>query len=371
MAFRSKSTTKLKETDSTGFSNRVGMVGGRLLTPEGTFNVRRSGIPFFKEFSFYHTLITMPWWQFHIMVLLAFMVLNTFFTALYLLIGTEYLVGMDEQHRVSEFWETFFFSAQTLTTVGYGRVNPMGFGSGLVASLESLTGLMGFALGTGLLYGRFARPVMKLQYSKNIVVAPFKDGTGLMFRLVNMRKHQLSDISIVLMMAWIDHKSGSENRKYFELPLEVSRINVLSLPWTVVHPIDGASPLFGLTQEELDRTDAEFIVQLRCYDESFAQQVVSRTSYKFYEVEWGAKFTSMFGRSDDGHHTVVQINKIDDFEPIALSSSLQQAPYLVVDPSGEIQLEGQDLQVLDDAESAEMMLEKMVDLQEDDTQTGA
>jgi inward rectifier potassium channel len=204
-----------------------------------------------------------------------------------------------------DFLNSFFFSVQTFTTVGYGRLNPTGDIESFIAGIESLTGLMGFALATGLLYGRFSRPNAKIIYSKNAIIAPYKGINAFEFRIANARDNQLIEVDIQVMLSMNDKSKGREGKRIFHnLQLERAKVTFFSLTWTIVHPIDNESPLNGMTEKELKEADAEFLILLKAFDDTFSQTVHSRSSYKYNEVIWGASFKSVYLDSPVGVSTI-------------------------------------------------------------------
>ncbi len=303
-----------EEYKDLGFGTKVSNQGKRLINRDGSFNVDKKGLSFKESLSFYHSLLTMSWLRFNTIVVLAYIGINLFFAVLYLIIGTQHLEGIRGVAPLDRFLDSFFFSVQTFTTVGYGRINPAGFWAELIASFESLSGLMGFALATGLLYGRFSRPNAKLIYSKNALIAPYRDTTAFEFRLANTRKNQLIDVEIKVMLSRKEIINGSKERKFYELSLERTKVSFFSLSWTVVHPIDQDSPLFEITKEKLTESDAEFLILLKGFDDTFSQSVHSRMSYKFDEVMFGYKFKSIFIEGDIDI-TTIDLSKINDIEP--------------------------------------------------------
>ena len=238
----------------------------RSVNKDGTFNVRRVGLPVLRSYEFYHHLITM---------------------------------------------DAFFFSAQTLTTVGYGHISPNSHLASAVAALESLLGLLSFALATGLLYGRFSRPHAQIRFSHHAVVAPYQDGMGFMFRFINRRSNQLIEVEATIVLTLLDPATGT--RRFVTLALERSRINLFPTSWTVVHPIDEASPLFGMTDSDLRTAQAEFIVLIKAFDDTFAQTIYQRTSYTADEVLWGTRFKPMSSFAADGAMEM-DANAVDDTE---------------------------------------------------------
>lgn len=303
-----------------GFGTRITSERVRLINKDGSFNVRRMGDSFLNSVNWYHRLIVLGWGKFFGIIFLFYFLLNILFASVYLFIGIEHLEGITSQHQQSPFWEAFFFSAQTLTTVGYGRISPTGFWANSVAGLEALIGLLLIALATGLFYGRFSRSVPRIRFSKNSVIAPYLDINGLMFRIIHERDNELIDLDVELTLSCLDTlPSGAKTRKYYPLELERSHVNFFPLNWTLVHPITEDSPLAQATEKSLAEKDAEFLIMIRATDETFMQQVHVRFSYHYEEVLWGAKFAPMFDTSSQGN-VAVRISDIDNYQAASLNS---------------------------------------------------
>jgi inward rectifier potassium channel len=297
-----------------GFSDKVSNQAGRAINKDGSFNIQKRGLRFLDHYSFFHALITIRWWKFHAIVVLTYIILNLVFASLYMLAGYHNLSGIAGDSFWEQFLESFFFSTQTFTTVGYGRINPVGFTGNVIAAVESLIGLMSFALATGILYGRFSRPVEKFIYSDNLLVAPYKDHTALMFRIANAKNNVLSNVDIEIMLSMTIKENETKLRKFYELTLERKRINFLTLSWTVVHPIDENSPLFGYENQDFMESDVELLILINGYDDTYGQNVHVRHSYTHYEFIWNARFTPMFKRSDDEQYTILELDKISNYE---------------------------------------------------------
>ena len=299
-----------EEFKDLGFGTKVTSQDGRLINKDGSFNVERKGL---SHFDFYQWLIGISWWRFIFIVLVSYFFVNTFFAVIYVVVGVEHLTGIEGNTFEEKFFEAFFFSAQSLTTVGYGRISPVGFYASVVASIESMVGLLGFALATGLMYGRFSRPAAKIIYSDKAIIAPYRGITGFMIRIANARKNQLIEVEAQIAMTWIDKEK--KLRQFEILKLERSKINFLSLSWTIVHPIDEHSPLYHLTKEKLKEAKTEFIIMLKGFDETFSQTVYSRNSYLYSEMEWEAKFILAISDNGDGKARL-DMDKISAYEKV-------------------------------------------------------
>ncbi len=307
---------KDEEIQNLGLSSRD-ISKQRLLNKDGSFNSRRVGLPFWESFNFYHYLVGVSWPKFSLIIFLGYVFLNVIFAGIYYALGVDtHLLGVIAANEFDKFTEAFFFSAQSFTTVGYGRISPVGLWTSSIASFESLVGLMCLAIATGLFYGRFAKPVSKILYSKNAVIAPFKDITALQFRIANEQRSEVIDVEVRVMFSILKNAAGgSPMRKFYNLELEYNKINFFSLLWTVNHVIDSESPLYGLTKEDFDKGEAEILILLKGYDDTFMTNVHSRSSYRHNEILWREKFINIYGYDDDGR-TTVSLDRISETEKV-------------------------------------------------------
>jgi inward rectifier potassium channel len=310
---RTKFEVSPDEFRDLGLGTKVSNQGQRMINRDGSFNVERQGLPFFQSLSVFHTLIRTTWFKFNLLLVGSFLVVNGFFAILYLAIGFEHLVGATADGLFHRFTEAFFFSTQTFTTVGYGRISPEGFLANTVATFESMAGWLYFAMAAGLFYGRFSRPHARIIFSRNAIIAPYRGGTAFEFRIANERSNQLIEVEAQVLLARREYQNGQMKRRFYPLTLERTQVTFFPLTWTVVHPIDESSPLFGVTKESLTDSDAEFLILLKAFDDTFSQTVHARSSYKHDEVVVGAKFDTIYGMDESGR-TTIELHKIHDIE---------------------------------------------------------
>jgi inward rectifier potassium channel len=281
----------------------------RIVNRDGSFNVRRHGRSV-QDFHLYQFFIQLSWPVFFVVVLSAFLLITLVFTGLYYAAGIGGMQGIPAGPPAETFFQVFFFSVQTLTTVGYGIIAPRSIGVNTVASIEAMLGVLGFAFSAGLLYGRFSRPNARILFSSQAIVAPYHGGKSLQFRVANQRANALLDIEVTVVLMTVEGTGRDARRVYKKLELERPSVFFLPLTWTIVHPIDESSPLSGQTHESLAALSAEIMVLLRGFDDTFSQVVNSRFSYRFDEILWGYKFTPAFHNDENGH-LVLDLSKMD------------------------------------------------------------
>ncbi len=304
-----------EETRDLGFGAVVAATAReRLLNPDGSFNVRRTGLGFWATFTPYHLLVTMSWPRFLGLSAASFMAVNFLFGVVYWALGPEALLSPGADRFGGAFLQAFFFSVETFATIGYGHVAPMGVPANIVMTAQSLVGVLAQALVTGFTFARFARPTAAILFSNRALIAPYRGGTALMFRIANQRSNEIIELHAQMMIAKMETTAAGRRRTFSPLVLERSRVVFFPLSWTVVHPIDESSPLWGVSEDQLLATDAEILILLSGYDETFAQQVHTRSSYKASEIVWNAKFKNIFdARSSEGD-VALEVSRIHEYE---------------------------------------------------------
>lgn len=289
-----------------GFGRKM-LTDGRMMNADGSFNVERETMGIWDNT--YHYLITMSWGNFFLLALCCYVLINSIFAVLYCIIGIEHLGGVTPGGLFHNFINAYFFSSQTLTTVGYGHISPDGLPAGIMASLESFAGLLAFALVSGLMYGRFSRPQAKIVFSENMLIAPYNSGQALMFRMGHASKSELIETEVQVLIAMNQRdESGDMARNYYPLQLEINKISFFSLSWTLVHALDEKSPIFGFSEQDILDANAEVMVLVKGLDDTNQQMVHARRSYTTHEFIWNARFGPIIGRNNKGRARVFMGN---------------------------------------------------------------
>lgn len=302
----------LEKNPNSGFGVQANQVGERFINKDGSFNLRKTGVPRWETLSLYSYLQSVHWLKFLLIIIIFYVGINILFTIGYVMIGVEQLDGFEDRNFWHNVEESFYFSTQTFTTVGYGRINPHGTGANILASLETMLGWLFFALVTGLFYGRATRPRAFLKFSHHALFAPYRGGRGLMFRVVPYKDdHHLTNAKAVVNLSIINPEK--QEYEFYTLKLERNSVDSFSMNWTIVHPIDEDSPFYHLTEQDIEAADVEVFVLISGFDHIFSNTVMARTSYTYKEIVHRAKFRPMFHTSPDGKTTVVELDKLDDY----------------------------------------------------------
>ncbi len=289
-----------------GLTLQYGSTLRRVINPDGSFNVRRIGASW-RDFHPYLFLISARWPKFLSAIFAAYLLANLLFASIYYALGPQSLHGSD-----GSFLDAFFFSAHTLTTVGYGNVSPATTAANVFSVVEALFGLLGFAVATGTMFGRVSRASAKIGFSERAIVAPFQDGEGLEIRIVNRRPSTLMELHATVMLMTVDRADANLKRTYTVLKLEREKVYFFPLTWTIVHPLDSDSPLYGKTREELEHLQAELFVLIKAWDATFNQNVQARYSYRYDEIVWNAKFRPGFAVNSKGD-LEVYVNEVGSY----------------------------------------------------------
>lgn len=313
MDFNIRQPFKNTPFNDLGFGSKITEAGERLIHKDGSFNIIRTGR---KSWTPYQLLLGMSSTRFTLFSLTFFILINSIFATLFILIGIEQLNGVPEGNFISDFLYAFFFSVQTFTTVGYGGINPVGISANFVASLCASVGLVAFALITGLFFARFSKPRSHIAFSKKAILTRYKEGLHcFQFRIVNTRSHKIIDLEATVIFTWLEKHGAGMKRHYANLKLERSKVFLFPLNWTIVHPITKESPLFSKTLAEIADMHGEFMIMLKGFDESYNQLIHTNTSYIAKDMETAVKFHPMYTSSADSP-TVLHLDCIDKLLPL-------------------------------------------------------
>jgi inward rectifier potassium channel len=285
------------------------------LNRDGTFNVVRHGVHRSLFHDFYHTLLTVSWPRFWVAVVLTYVSMNLLFGSFYFMCGPQGLAGLERLDAGSRFLDCYFFSVQTLATIGYGRISPVGLVPNLLVTLEALVGVVTLAVTTGLVFTRFSKPTARVMFSQKAVLSTVDGVPSLIFRVANTRLNQIVEAQMTVTLTVTETtQEGTTYRNIYDLKLERAVSSLFSMSWTVIHPIDSKSPLYGKSKDELLERDAEIMVVLTGTDEVLSQTVHARWSYVPEEIVWNAQFADILSSRDDGKIDV-NMARFDETSP--------------------------------------------------------
>lgn len=304
----------MSKTKDPGFGHNSAENVKGTINKDGSSNIIHVNRKFSID-DLYTFFIELSWWRFFAMVIASYTVLNILFGIIYVTIGIEQITA-SKGSFFKDFLNGFFFSAQTLTTVGYGGIAPKGILANIIAAFEALIGLTSFSFITGLLYGRFSKPRASIRFSDNLIIRDFKEERALMFRLMNSRKTIMIEPEVSVTLSLNEkNKENQYKRSFFTLELERKRITYLPTIWTIVHPINKKSPLYNLTNDEIQKLDAGLYVLIQYHEESFGQKVYQASSYKFNQLITDVKYTPSSSFDENGY-TVLDHQKLSEVEKL-------------------------------------------------------
>lgn len=275
------------------------------------YDVVRKGLTHSKWRDYYHLLLTLDWPQFFVLTVASYIATNALFALLY-------LAGGDciKNARPGSFMDAFFFSVQTMATIGYGALYPSTDYANLLVAIEALIGLLGVAMGTGLMFARFSRPTARVLFSGVAVIAPHNGVPALMLRVANERRNQIleAQVGVSLLRDEITAE-GHFMRRFYDLKLLRSQTRSFALSWMVIHEIDESSPLYGVTPESMAQTETDIVVTITGIDETASQTVHARHYYITEEVLWNMRFVDIFTKKSDGRR-MLDFTRFHDVTPL-------------------------------------------------------
>ena len=259
----------------------------------------------------YHLLLTIPWSGFLALTTLGYFATNALFALIYLA-GGDCIANA----RHGSFSDAFFFSVQTMDTIGYGAMYPRTFYANMVVTLEALIGLLGVAMGTGLAFARFSRPTARVTFSSVAVIAPYNGVPTLMFRTANQRRNQILEAQLRVRLVRDEiSQEGHFMRRFHDLKLLRSQNPIFSLTWTAMHQIDEHSPLYGVTAQMLAEAETMLVISLTGIDETVSQTIYARHTFVAHEILWNVRFVDIVSRSKDGERSI-DYTRFHDVMPV-------------------------------------------------------
>ncbi|HEY1849705.1 MAG TPA: ion channel [Candidatus Binataceae bacterium] len=258
---------------------------------------------------FYHHLLTSSWPALLLQIVIAFVLMNFLFAFGY------YLNGGIENAHPDRFSDYFFFSVETIATIGYGKMSPTTMFSEILMSFEAVCGLINFALITGLIFAKFSRPTARVRFSRMAVISKRDGIPSLMFRMANVRSSQIVDAQVHLAFSRDERtREGEYVRRFYDLDLTRYRNAIFAYSWTAVHQIQPGSPFYGVTSDEILKADANVTVSLTGFDEVFSQTVYARYTYKAQDIIWGARLADIIDETAEPGSRF-DFAKFDQVEP--------------------------------------------------------
>ncbi|ARV62155.1 ATP-sensitive inward rectifier potassium channel 10 [Nostocales cyanobacterium HT-58-2] len=283
----------------------------RMINRDGGFNVVRIGASNYRWRDPYHLLLTLCWYKTLGLISLGYVLANAFF-------ALAYLAGGDgiENARPGNFLDAFFFSVQTMASIGYGAMYPKTLYANVLVTIEALLGLIGLAMATGLMFARFSLPKARVMFSRVAVITPYNGMPTLMFRVANERQNWILEAQVRVTLARSEiSKEGDVMRRFFDMPLLRSHSPLFALSWTVMHTIDESSPLYGVTPEVMIEDDMEVVVTLIGVDETVSQTIHARHSYIAEEILWNMRFVDILSKTREGRRSI-DYSRFHDVMPI-------------------------------------------------------
>jgi inward rectifier potassium channel len=248
----------------------------------------------------YHHLLTIPPWALFVVLVAVYAAFNLVFAVLFVL-----QTGGIAHAAPGSFADAFFFSVQTMATIGYGNMHPVSIYTNILVAIEVLLGMTGLALATGLVFARFSRPTARVMFSRVAVVIDHDGVPCLMFRAANQRRNQILEAQVTLMLLRDEVTGeGMEMRRFHDMEVSRPRTAMFALSWTIIHPIDASSPLYGESRESLLRSHSHIVVSISGIDEIFSQTVYARHTYEANEIRWNHRFADILTRAEDGHRQI-------------------------------------------------------------------
>lgn len=295
--------SELKSKDI-GFGTNAGR---RLMLSNGRFNVTK--VNHAKDV--FRHLINCSWKYFFVYLLLFYIFINLFFAIIFVGIGIHNLNGVSDLGFVRNFLNSFFFSVQTFTTVGYGSVSPKGVPANCIAAIEALLGILSVSVISGILFVRITQSKIGIKFSKNVVIFEHEGCLALMFRIGNSHKTEIIEAKCRVMLSYFTLVNDDIKRAYLPLKLERNEVMFFPLSWTIVHKMERDSPMYLWSKKDFEEKGFEIIILLSGYDETLKEKFYTKYSYSYEEILWNRKFVPAFDVDLEGR-TIFDLSKINN-----------------------------------------------------------
>jgi len=276
----------------------------------GENEVTKLGVPRYSPHDAYHLIMSLSWPQFFAGAVVVYLCVNLVFASVYFL-------GDHAINNAAGFADYFFFSVETLATVGYGNMSPATFYGHCVATLEIITGMLSMAVITSLVFARFSKPTARILFSRVAVITPYNGAPTLMLRVANQRHSYILEANASVVLVRDEETSdGHSLTRFYDLKLERARSPLFALTWQIMHRIDENSPLYGVTPQAIREGDMRLAVALSGMDEVFAASITARHTYAYENIVFERRFVDIFSDGDHPRHNYVDLGRFHDLEPL-------------------------------------------------------
>ena len=293
----------------------------RIVPRRRSEHIRRTGLRTRWHHDLYHRTLSLRWWQFMLIGGAAYLLVNVIFAALYRLQPGSIVGGQN-----GSFAEAFFFSVQTIATIGYGTMSPGTLYANILVTFETMTGLVFLALATGITFARISRPTARVMFTRAAVIGPHNGTPTLHLRIGNERMSQILEADVaVTLLRYETTAEGTSLRRFYDLPLLRAHTPIFALTFTIMHSIDAASPLFAATSESLRAEGAELLITVTGLEEITSQTVHARYSYGAGEIRFAHRFVDIFQTNPDGTR-FIDYARFHDTEPSVTPRETPAAP---------------------------------------------
>jgi inward rectifier potassium channel len=294
MAYRIHSTARPRRKG--GHAKRPRQTTPQSFARTGVSDIKRIGLKRTGLRDGYHYMMTIPVSGLLLTLVAIYLLTNAIFALLYIAFP-----GSIAHAEPGSFSDAYFFSVQTMATIGYGALLPGSMAGNVIATAETVVGMLTVALSAGVVFARVSRPTARMMFSEVAVIGTRNGQPTLIFRVANQRRNQIVEANIHVAFLRSEHTmEGEEVRRFHDLKLERNSTPIFALSWTVLHVIDQSSPLYGATYDSLKADDVEIICSITGIDETFAQPVHARFGYGADDIRWNTRFVDILSRKEDG-----------------------------------------------------------------------